>query len=197
MIPAPVGAVVPLVPFGCRVVFVGGTMYYTLYDTYYRRVPDGYIVVADPRVAATTTDAVPADDETQTHTVWITNPNGSRIPVELRERDGGQWVGPAGEYYDAFPTEAQLQSVYGLGESQPIQVAAQPAPEDEAPSAIVWITNPNSSKTPVVLAAGEQGTWIGAYGEVYEALPTEEQLRPVYGLPGQPPKPEEPRPEVP
>lgn len=47
-------------------------------------------------------------------TVWITNANGSRTPVLLRAVDGGQFIGPRGEYYAGLPTEDQLRPVYGL-----------------------------------------------------------------------------------
>lgn len=47
-------------------------------------------------------------------TVWITNSNGSRTPVLLRAADGGQFIGPRGEYYAGLPTEDQLRPVYGL-----------------------------------------------------------------------------------
>jgi len=54
--------------------------------------------------------------------------------------------------------------------------------ESQAQSRTVWITNANGSRTSVVLRAGEGGTWVGPKGEVYSSFPTEEQLRPVYGI---------------
>jgi uncharacterized protein YcfJ len=47
-------------------------------------------------------------------TVWIQNSNGSRTPVTLRQVEGGQYIGPRGEYYSAMPTEEQLRKVYGF-----------------------------------------------------------------------------------
>ncbi len=47
-------------------------------------------------------------------TVWIQNSNGSRTPVLLRMTEGGQYIGPRGEYYPSMPTEEQLRAVYGL-----------------------------------------------------------------------------------
>lgn len=47
-------------------------------------------------------------------TVWIENSNGSRTPVLLRMTEGGQYIGPRGEYYPAMPTEEQLRKVYGM-----------------------------------------------------------------------------------
>jgi hypothetical protein len=178
------------VPLGCRVVFVGGTTYYTLYGTYYRRIPDGYVVAADPYEASAETDDADSAD-TVVHTVWITNPNGSRTPVDIREAEGGQWVGPEGEYYDEFPTSEQLLPIYGLGVGQAPPVALEPAPAGEN-ERTVWIANPNGSKTPVVLARGDDGGWIGPYGEIYDTLPDADQLRPIYGLPAPQPESDEP-----
>jgi len=47
-------------------------------------------------------------------TVWIENSNGSRTPVQLRQTEGGQYIGPRGEYYSIMPTEEQLRKVYGM-----------------------------------------------------------------------------------
>jgi uncharacterized protein YcfJ len=46
-------------------------------------------------------------------TVNITNSNGSITPVKLT-RQGNDYVGPRGEVYDHFPTEAELKPVYGF-----------------------------------------------------------------------------------
>lgn len=46
----------------------------------------------------------------------------------------------------------------------------------------VWIDNPNGSRTPVTLRAAVGGTWIGPRGEFYAVMPTDQQLRPIYGL---------------
>jgi len=51
----------------------------------------------------------------------------------------------------------------------------------EATTYVVNVQNSNGSITPVTLhRAG--GEWIGPRGERYLALPTAEQLRPVYGF---------------
>ena len=46
---------------------------------------------------------------------------------------------------------------------------------------VVNISNPNGSYTPVTLRI-EGGTYVGPRGERYLQMPTEEQLRQVYGL---------------
>lgn len=51
--------------------------------------------------------------EASTETVWITNTNGSQIPVRL-VKDGPAYIGPRGERYPNRPTEDQLRQVYGF-----------------------------------------------------------------------------------
>ena len=184
IVDAPVGAVVPILPAGCSTVIVGGEAYYIHGHTHFRRVYGGYVVVPGPTTAVSTVPAPVAPAANPSWTVWITNPNGSKTAVVLQAADGGQWIGPRGEYYDSFPTEQQLLPIYGLaglGETLDTvaQTQAQPAPEQEK---TFWFLNRNGSKSKVVLRAGEGGTWIGPRGEVYDTLPTEEQLRPVYGV---------------
>ncbi len=45
----------------------------------------------------------------------------------------------------------------------------------------VWVTNSNGSKTEVRLRKTATG-YMGPKGEVYSSLPTEDELRPVYGF---------------
>ena len=47
-------------------------------------------------------------------TVWVENSNGSKTPVVLRQTEGGQYIGPRGEYYTTLPTQDQLKAVYGM-----------------------------------------------------------------------------------
>jgi outer membrane murein-binding lipoprotein Lpp len=46
-------------------------------------------------------------------TIWITNSNGSKTSVVLRQ-EGNYWYGPKGERYETKPTEQQLKEVYGF-----------------------------------------------------------------------------------
>lgn len=53
--------------------------------------------------------------------------------------------------------------------------------EAQANTTVVNVTNSNGSTTPVVLhRSGSQ--WVGPRGELYNALPGEAQLKPVYGF---------------
>ena len=47
-----------------------------------------------------------------TQVVNVRNSNGSYTAVPLR-RSGNVWVGPNGEQYTNFPTQEQLQTMYG------------------------------------------------------------------------------------
>lgn len=47
---------------------------------------------------------------------------------------------------------------------------------------VVWITNDNGSKTQVKLTVAGDGGYIGSNGEYYSTMPTEQQLKAVYGL---------------
>jgi uncharacterized protein YcfJ len=54
--------------------------------------------------------------------------------------------------------------------------------EKQANTRTVWIRNSNGSRTAVVLRKAGGGQWIGPKGEYYDHFPSEEELRPVYGL---------------
>ncbi len=105
-----------------------------------------------------------------TVTVWITNGNGSKSPVVLTQ-DGPWYIGPRGERYFGLPTEEQLGPVYGLNYDT---VAVAPA------ELVVYITAANGTSVPVKLIATEDG-YIGPKGELYTEMPTEQQLKMIYG----------------
>ncbi|MGV8151893.1 MAG: YMGG-like glycine zipper-containing protein [Candidatus Nanoarchaeia archaeon] len=52
--------------------------------------------------------------EMNTVTIWITNSNGSQIPIRLQKDGYGGYIGPRGERYNSLPTEAQLRMAYGF-----------------------------------------------------------------------------------
>jgi hypothetical protein len=47
---------------------------------------------------------------------------------------------------------------------------------------VVWVTNYDGSKTEVKLTMAEDGGYIGPKGEYYSTMPTEEQLKALYGV---------------
>lgn len=55
-----------------------------------------------------------AASDSNTITVWLTNPNGSQTPVKLTRNADGSYTGPKGERYQTMPTEEQLKPVYGI-----------------------------------------------------------------------------------
>jgi hypothetical protein len=124
------------------------------------------IVFSSSTSACATTKVV----EDRTFTVWITNDNGSRSAVVLtKEKNGPGYIGPRGEYYLDMPTEQQLKMVYGLG-----------AKLAQGTSFDFWIDNDNGTQTVVTLTKSGEG-FIGPAGEYYATMPTEEQLKIIYG----------------
>lgn len=73
----------------------------------------GYLLGNEQDKAQQRRDIQAAQYEYNTVTVWITNSNGSQIPVRL-VREGPAYIGPRGERYPSMPTEAQLRQVYGF-----------------------------------------------------------------------------------
>ena len=64
---------------------------------------------------------------------------------------------------------------------QPPVIAPCPAPVIQQGAVEVWITNSNGSRTSVRLT--REGPWyVGPRGEYYTDMPTNEQLRVVYGF---------------
>ena len=119
---APVGAVIPEVPYGYEIIVVNGRRYLHYNHTYYLKEPRGYVVVADPLYDGVTlpldTPAlerfhpVPPDASPGQYTVNIPDAQGGYIPVTLA-RKGGGFIGPQGEYYPEFPSVEQLKVMYG------------------------------------------------------------------------------------
>jgi len=45
--------------------------------------------------------------------VWVTNSNGSKLPVNLK-KSGPNYIGPRGEYYNSLPKQEELRLAYGF-----------------------------------------------------------------------------------
>ncbi len=66
---------------------------------------------SDKKTSAAERDAIRADQNSTV--VWITNSNGSQVPVRLA-KNGPAYIGPRGEIYNQLPTQDQLRQVYGF-----------------------------------------------------------------------------------
>jgi len=66
---------------------------------------------SDKKNAIAERDAIRADQNSTI--VWITNSNGSQVPVRLA-KNGPAYIGPRGEIYSQLPTQDQLRPVYGF-----------------------------------------------------------------------------------
>ena len=131
VVPAPMGAVVPALPPGYTVAYMGGVPYYYYGNAYYAAAPNGYVVTAPPAVAApiavapsvapvqapapTSVSQQPvaptANEPSDAVETYIPNGNGSFTVVTLRKTEKG-FLGPQGEFYADHPTEEQLKARY-------------------------------------------------------------------------------------
>jgi len=66
---------------------------------------------SDKKNAIAERDAIRAEQNCTV--VWITNSNGSQVPVRLA-KNGPAYIGPRGEIYNQLPTQDQLRPVYGF-----------------------------------------------------------------------------------
>jgi len=67
-----------------------------------------------------------------------------------------------------------------LGEIDDLNREAERKDDDDEEEVVFQIRNDNGSETPVVFKK-KGSTYVGPEGEHYNQLPTEEQLRPIYG----------------
>jgi hypothetical protein len=131
IVPAPMGAVVPALPPGYTVVYMGGMPYYYYGNAYYAAAPNGYVVTAPPAIAAPIAVSpsvapvqapVPApiaqqpvasaaNEPSSAVETYIPNGNGSFTVVTLQKTEKG-FLGPQGEFYADHPTEEQLKTRY-------------------------------------------------------------------------------------
>ncbi|MFA5292063.1 MAG: hypothetical protein WC496_03420 [Phycisphaerae bacterium] len=127
-------------------------------------------IIISPTIVFGSTTTVRETIVDETVIIWVANDNGSKTEVRLTRASDGGYIGPRGEYYSYMPTEDQLRTLYGIK-----TVQTKPA------NFTVWITNDNGSQTPITLTPSGNG-FIGPSNEFYPAMPTEEQLKALYGL---------------
>ena len=107
--------------------------------------------------------------EKRTIIIWVTNDNGSKTEVKLIGSVIGGYTGPKGEYYSSMPAEGQLKAVYGLPCEVPVRN-----------NVIFYLGKSSGSEIVVVLTKDGSG-FVGPKGEHYSVMPTEEQLKLIYG----------------
>jgi predicted lipid-binding transport protein (Tim44 family) len=56
------------------------------------------------------------------------------------------------------------------------------APPTQSNSVTVWLNNSNGSQTPVHLTQNSDGSYTGPKGERYPTMPSEAQLKQLYGM---------------
>ncbi len=136
--------------------------YYYCRGRYYKHDPRGYVVIPAPVGA-----------------VISSLPEGHRTMiidgVTYHEYDGVYYRGgPAG--YTVVPIATSAATPCPV----PV-VTASTAATTAQPTVVVNVPNKNGSFTPVPLQLASSGMYIGPQGEVYPNLPTEAQLRSLYG----------------
>jgi hypothetical protein len=143
-------------------VVLRGSPYYYHYGHFYARRPHGYWLVPPPlgvRVAF-----LPA------------------TAIRLRFGPASYWY-YEGIYYRGVPEGYEVVS-----KPDTVYIERQPGGETETEvfqepkGTTILVLNGNGSKTPVRLEELEGGKWKGPKGEIYDSLPTQEQLRSAYGF---------------
>ena len=102
-------------------------------------------------------------------TIWITNDNGSQTEVRLVAAYDGGYTGPKGEYYSSMPTEGQLKAMYGLQCAAPVK------------NNVIFYLGRIDGIERVVVLTKDGSEFVGPKGEHYPTIPTEEQLKLIYG----------------
>ena len=164
---APFGAVVSGLPTGRKLEIIDGKLYYVVGSTYFRKTLGGYRVVACPYRVVKTVPVVETMPVVETAPSVRTIPIAETVekvtatkPVEMSIPESAIKAVPESDTVNQGPiSNSSLQTKY-----------------------TTWLKNANGSKTPVELIRHPSGTWVGPKGEHYDELPTEEQLRALYGL---------------
>jgi hypothetical protein len=143
-------------------VVVRGRPYFYHYGHFYWRRPHGYVLIPPPM--GITVSVVPES--------------------AIRLRFGpNRYYYYEGIYYRAVPAG---YAVVPKPDTVYLEKEAASAPGDEAfrepKASTIEVLNSNGSKTPVRLEELDGGRWKGPQGEVYDSMPTQDQLRSAYGF---------------
>ena len=122
MVDAPVGVMVPDLPYGYSIIVVNGKRYFYYNRPYFVSGPRGYVVVDAPSYEVFSgsppvyvlEEPRPADPVTLpgSYTINIPGSQGRYVPLTFK-RQGTGFIGPQGEYYPQFPSVEELKIVYG------------------------------------------------------------------------------------
>jgi hypothetical protein len=66
--------------------------------------------------------------------------------------------------------------------STPAPAPSYSTPVSDSNTVTIWLNNSNGSQTAVKLVRNGDGSYTGPKGERYPAMPTEQQLKQVYGM---------------
>jgi hypothetical protein len=116
----PIGAVVPVLPYGYVTFYYGpGIAYYYMDGVYYRTVPEGYAVIPENEIEKykqqkeVTKSTAPVTNVTgEEYIVNVPDSDGTFTPVKLKKSNNG-YTGPQGEFYQGHPSIEQLKVLYG------------------------------------------------------------------------------------
>ena len=154
-----------VLPGECTAVVVDGIRFFYGAGVFYRHSPAGYAVVAPPMGAVV--PRLPPG-----YTVVVAN------GLTYYVYDGAYYrPAPAGYVVVQQPQVVVVQPAPQATQ----QTTAQAAVSDLPDTVTLVIDNPNGSRTPVTLKRVPDG-WKGPKGEIYDKLPTSDQLAPYYGL---------------
>jgi hypothetical protein len=108
----PVGAVVVKLPDNSVVINDGDETYYVDDGIFYRKVWDGYKVIAPPFGPRDSDGVLMAGNDRDDISIRLPDSEGGYVEV-LLSRTGQGFKGPQDEYYPEFPPMDQLQEMYG------------------------------------------------------------------------------------
>jgi hypothetical protein len=104
--------------------------------------------------------------------IHVPNKDGQSFTRVMLARHDRGFLGPQGEFYPLLPSVKHLAEMYGTEETQP---------EPESNVIRIEVSKKNSEGTVEILLEKHEQGYIGPQGEFYPELPSEDQLREVYG----------------
>jgi hypothetical protein len=94
----------------------------------------------------------------------------------------GAGVGAIGGYIIGNEMDKSNAKKQQASAPAPTPSPSYSTPVSDANTVTIWLTNTNGSQTAVKLTRNGDGSYTGPRGERYPAMPTEQQLKQVYGM---------------